>query len=47
MERSGGLGEWKHIEAGDGMAGSSEEDNIFVFGAYMFVVECGGTSIVT
>ena len=47
MERSGGLGGWQHVEAGEGMAVFSEEDNIFVFNAYMLVVECGGTSIVT
>ena len=46
MERSGGLGEWQHVEAGDRMTGPSEEDDIFVFDAYMFVVECGGTYIV-
>ena len=47
MELIGRLGEWQHVDAGDGMAGSLEEDNIFVFDAYIFVVECGGISIVT
>ena len=46
MERSGGLGEWQHVEAGDGIAGYSEEDNISVFDVYVFVVEYGDTFIV-
>ena len=38
FEHSGGLGEWQYVDASDGMAGSLEEDDIFVFVAYMGVV---------